>query len=93
VTLHTDIRYEGLDCTGFLADVSRTGAFVRAGDEADPLFGVLQLGDWLELHLAPIGSKPLVIPARVVRMLGHGIGVEFGQTEPRFDAEVGAAAL
>lgn len=83
VTMRTDIRYEGLDCTGFLADVSRSGAFLRAGDEADPLLDLLRVGDWLELRLASIGGKPLVIPARVVRLTEVGIGVEFGQEELR----------
>lgn len=89
VTLPTEIRYEGLDCTGYLADVSRTGAFVRASDEEDPLFSVLELGDWLELHLAPTGGKALSIPAKVINRRPQGIGVEFARSQSRFDAEQG----
>lgn len=89
VTLPTEIRFDGLDCTGYLADVSRTGAFVRASEEEDPLFSVLRPGDWLELRLAPIGGKPLVIPARVVHRRELGIGVEFRRPQAPLDAEQG----
>lgn len=84
VTLPTEIRYEGLDCTGFVADISRTGAFLRPGDEADPLLGVLSVGDLVELHLAPVGGKALVIPARVVHRRPQGIGVEFSKAAESF---------
>lgn len=90
LTLPTEIRFDGLDCTGYLADVSRTGAFVRANEEEDPLLSVLQLGDWLELRLAPIGGKALAIPARVVHRRNQGIGVEFRQAQAQLDAEQGA---
>ena len=42
VTLETEIRFSGLDCTGFTADVSAEGAFVRATDESAPLLSLLQ---------------------------------------------------
>ena len=83
VRLPVDIRYEGLDCTGFTADVSVRGAFVRAGVEADPLLSVLQPGDWVTLSVALSGDEPIDIPARVVHSRDRGAGFEFMNLEPR----------
>jgi len=93
VTLPADLRYEGLDCTGFTADVSRTGAFVRAGDEADPLLAVIQPGDLVQLHLSPQGGEALIIPARVVHKQGAGVGIAFHRAEPSFERPVPHAQL
>jgi hypothetical protein len=88
VTLPADLRYEGLDCTGFTADVSRTGAFVRAGDEADPVLAILQPGDLIQLHLSPQGGEALIIPAQVVHKQGAGVGIAFRRAEPSFDRSI-----
>ncbi len=87
VTLQTDIRFSGLDCTGFTADVSALGAFVRANDESDPLLSLLQPGDDVELHVSIPMAKRLAIPARVVRKQPTGVGLKFAKAEPRFDAK------
>lgn len=86
VTLATDIRFGGLDCTGFTADVSAVGAFVRASDEADPLLALLQPGDDVELRMHSASNANLAIPARVVRKQSTGVGLQFSKHEPRFDA-------
>ncbi len=86
VTLETDIRFGGLDSTGFTADVSSLGAFVRPTDEADPLLSLLQPGDDVELRVSMPLERQLAIPARVVRKLPTGVGLKFAHAEPRFDA-------
>jgi hypothetical protein len=86
VTLATDIRYGGLDCSGFTADVSAMGAFVRATDDADPLLSLLQPGDQVELRLATALAERVSVQARVVRKQSTGVGLQFHQAEPRFDA-------
>ena len=93
VTLETDIRFGGLDCTGFTADVSAVGAFVRATDEADPLLSLLQPGDSVELHVAMPTEPRLAIPARVVRKQSTGVGLKFSDPESRFDASQILATL
>jgi hypothetical protein len=93
VTLETDIRFGGLDCTGFTADVSVEGAFVRATDEADPLLSLLEPGDCVELRVTMPLEQRLVIPARVVRKQNAGVGLEFQQQEPRFNASQILATL
>ncbi len=85
VSLPAHLRYEGLDCTGFTADVSRTGAFVRPQDEADPVLAVLEPGDLIQLHLIPDVGDALVIPAQVVHKQSAGVGLRFNRTEPRLD--------
>lgn len=87
VCLETDIRFEGLDCTGFTADVSVSGAFVRANDDADPLLALLNPGDWVELRVELQQAEPLAIPAKVVRKLGTGVGFEFMYLEPRLQSD------
>ncbi len=86
VTLAADIRFGGLDCTGFTADVSAVGAFVRATDEADPLLALLQPGDDVELRMGNAVNRSLAIPARVVRKQTSGIGLQFDKQEPRFES-------
>ena len=85
-TIVTDIRYEGLDCTGFTADVSASGAFVRAGEDADPVLSLLCPGDCVELRLPLETPHPLRIQARVVHKTSWGVGFEFFQKEPRLDS-------
>ena len=87
VRLETDIRFEGLDCTGFTADVSISGAFVRASDSADPLLSILNPGDWVELRVELQQAEPLAIPAKVVRKHGNGVGFEFMYLEPRLQSD------
>ena len=86
VALETDIRYEGLDCTGLMADVSRSGALVRATEEADPILSLLQPGDWVELSITLEQPEPVSIPARVVRKQTTGVGFEFLYAEPRLSS-------
>jgi len=93
VTLETDIRYGGLDCTGFTADVSAVGAFIRASDEADPLLSLLQPGDSVELHVAMPTAQRVAILARVVRKQSTGVGLKFHQHESRFDTAEILASL
>lgn len=93
VTLETDIRFGGLDCTGFTADVSALGAFVRATDEADPLLSLLQPGDDVELRVSMPLEKRLAIPARVVRKQPTGVGLEFQEQENRLDSSQILATL
>ncbi len=93
VTLETDIRFGGLDSTGFTADVSALGAFVRAIDESDPLLSLLQPGDDVELHVSMPLANRLAIPARVVRKQPTGVGLKFDRAEPRFDASQILATL
>jgi len=93
VTLETDIRFGGLDSTGFTADVSSLGAFVRPTDESDPLLSLLQPGDDVELRVSMPQEHQLAIPARVVRKLPTGVGLKFAHAEPRFDASEILATL
>jgi len=93
VTLETDIRFGGLDCTGFTADVSAQGAFVRASDEADPLLSLLQPGDNVELRVTMPLEEQLAIPARVVRKQDTGVGLKFQQPDDRFDSSQILATL
>jgi PilZ domain len=86
VTLETDIRFGGLDSTGFTADVNSLGAFVRPTDESDPLLSLLQPGDDVELRVSMPRKQQLAIPARVVRKQPTGVGLRFARAEPRFDA-------
>jgi hypothetical protein len=86
VTLETDIRFGGLDSTGFTADVSSLGAFVRPTEESDPLLSLLQPGDDVELRVSMPLERQLAIPARVVRKHPTGVGLKFARAEPRFDA-------
>ena len=86
VTLEIDIRFGGLDCTGFTADVSSMGAFVRPTDEADPLLALLEPGDRVELCVNMPLDERLAIPAQVVRKQPTGVGLKFLHAEPRFDS-------
>jgi hypothetical protein len=83
VNLAVDLRFDGLDCTGFTADVSPFGAYVRAGEDSDPLLGVVQVGDQLELRLGEPSGEPIEVRARVVRKHPAGLGLEFLTEEPR----------
>ena len=85
VSLAVDLRFEGLDCTGFTADVSPFGAYVRASEDSDPLLCVIQVGDQIELRLGEPTGEPIEVRARVVRKHPAGLGLEFLREEPRLD--------
>ena len=85
VNLRTDVRFEGLRGTGFVADVNPFGAFVRAAEDADPLMSVLQSSDLVQLRFDVPGAEPVEVNARVVHLYADGLGLEFVQRETRLE--------
>jgi hypothetical protein len=85
VNLRTDVRFEGLLGTGFVADVNPYGAFVRAAEDADPLMSVLQSADLVQLRFDLPDAEPVEVSARVVHLYEDGLGLEFVQRETRLE--------
>jgi hypothetical protein len=86
VNLRTDLHFEGLYATGFVADVNPYGAFVRASEDADPLLSALENEDVVCLRFALPTGESLEVNARVVHIYEHGLGLEFVSREPRVES-------
>jgi hypothetical protein len=73
IDFHLPLEIKGHEGAKRIKDFSLKGLFVEVADPAR-----FELGDEVSLNLElPYADKPVVVKARVVRVTGDGIGVEF----------------